>query len=69
MERGCRSESVGKKIREAEMEKVPYMLIVGEKEIAAKSISVRGRNQKDLGAMQLAKFIETVSAEIKTRSM
>ena len=64
-----RSESVGKKIREAEMEKVPYMLIVGEKEIAAKSISVRGRNQKDLGAMQLAKFIETVSAEIKTRSL
>lgn len=64
-----RSESVGKKIREAEMEKVPYMIILGEKEIEAKSVSVRGRNQQDLGAMDVGKFIETVTEQIKSRSL
>ncbi|MBX4187413.1 MAG: threonine--tRNA ligase, partial [Candidatus Doudnabacteria bacterium] len=63
-----RSESVGKKIREAEMEKVPYMLILGEKEEQAKSVSVRGRNQKDLGAMKLDKFIKQILKETEQRS-
>jgi threonyl-tRNA synthetase len=62
-----RSESMGKKIREAEMEKVPYMLILGEKEAKAKSISVRGRNQKDLGAMKLDKFLKKIKTEIENR--
>lgn len=63
-----RSESVGKKIRDAEMEKVPYMLIVGEKEVAAMSVAIRGRNQKDLGTMKLDKFIKKIREEIETRS-
>ena len=63
-----RSESVGKKIREAEMEKVPYMLIVGEKEVEAKSVAVRGRNQHDLGVMKLDKFIKKTSDEIQNRT-
>ncbi len=63
-----RSESVGKKIREAEMEKVPYMLIVGEKEVEAGSVAVRGRNQHDLGVMKLDKFVNKVSEEITNRS-
>jgi threonyl-tRNA synthetase len=63
-----RSESVGKKIREAEIEKVPYMLIIGEKEVEAKSVALRARNQKDLGTMELDKFIGKVSDEIKNRS-
>ncbi len=63
-----RSESIGKKIREAEMEKVPFMLIVGEKEMKAKSVSVRGRNQKDLGAMKLAKFVKKIHDEIQARA-
>ncbi len=63
-----RSESIGKKIREAEMEKVPYMLIVGEKEAEAKSVAVRGRNQKDLGAMELDRFIKQIQEEISKRS-
>jgi threonyl-tRNA synthetase len=63
-----RAESVGKKIREAEMEKVPYMLILGEKEAKAKSISVRGRNQKDLGVMKIDKFIKRVTKEITDRA-
>ncbi len=63
-----RSESIGKKIREAEMEKVPYMLIVGEKEVEAKSVAVRGRNQKDLGSMKLDKLVKQISEEIKKRA-
>ncbi|OGE88027.1 MAG: threonine--tRNA ligase [Candidatus Doudnabacteria bacterium RIFCSPLOWO2_02_FULL_49_13] len=64
-----RSESVGKKIRGAEMEKVPYMLIVGEKEVEAKSVAVRARNQKDLGVMKLNQFIDKIREEIKTRRL
>ncbi len=73
-----RNESIGKKIREAEMQKVPYMLIVGEKEVDAKSVAVRARNQparrslgeggKDLGTMKLDKFITKILEEIKTRA-
>jgi threonyl-tRNA synthetase len=62
-----RSESVGKKIREAEMEKVPYMLIIGEKEQKAKSISIRARNQKDLGSMKVDKFLKKIQVEIQNR--
>jgi hypothetical protein len=64
-----RSESVGRKIREAEMNKVPYMLIIGEKEARDDVISVRVRNQKDLGAMKLEKFLDKVKKEIQTRSL
>ncbi len=63
-----RNESIGKKIREAEMEKVPYMLIIGEKELESKSLSVRGRNQKDLGVMDLSAFMDKINDEIKTRA-
>jgi threonyl-tRNA synthetase len=63
-----RSESIGKKIREAEMEKVPYMLIIGEKEVEAKSVSVRARNQKDLGSMSLDEFTTKIHDEIKNRA-
>jgi threonyl-tRNA synthetase len=64
-----RTESVGKKIREAEMQKVPYMLIIGEKEMKAKKISVRGRNQNDLGAMKLEKFADKLVTEILGRKL
>ncbi len=62
-----RSESVGKKIRDAEMEKAPYMMIIGEKEQKGKSVSIRGRNQKDLGSMKLDKFLKKIQAEIQNR--
>lgn len=64
-----RNESMGKKIREAEMQKVPYMLIVGEKEMKAKTVSVRARNQKDLGAMKIDKLITKMTKEIATRTL
>jgi threonyl-tRNA synthetase len=63
-----RNESVGRKIREAEMQKIPYMLIVGEKEMKAKSVAIRSKG-KDTGAVKLSKFIEKIQKEIKTRSL
>jgi threonyl-tRNA synthetase len=71
-----RNESIGKKIREAEMQKVPYMLIIGEKEVPAKGgsasggkVAVRGRNQKDLGAIKLDKFVKLLTEEIAERKI
>ncbi len=55
--------TLGKRIREAEMQKIPYILIIGDKEVKAKSISVRQRGKGDLGAMKLSKFIKKVKLE------
>ena len=56
-------ETISKKIREGEMEKIPYLLIVGEKEKKAKTISVRKRGKGDLGAMKIKKFKEIINKE------
>jgi len=61
------SESIGKKIREASMQKIPYQLIVGEKEVKAKKIAVRTREGKDLGAMPLKKFVDKIKNEIEKK--
>jgi len=63
------ADSLGKKIRNAEASKVPYMLIIGEKEVEAKQVSVRARGQKDLGTMSVADFAEKVEKEIKEKSI
>ncbi|MEK7075452.1 MAG: threonine--tRNA ligase, partial [Patescibacteria group bacterium] len=62
-----RDESIGKKIREAQMNKSPYMLVLGEKEMKSKKISVRTRAQKDLGAMPLKKFVPKLVKEIQEK--
>ena len=64
-----RSEKIGCKIREAQMEKVPYMIIVGDKDIEAKTISVRHRKDGDLGAMQLEDFVQLAQEEIATKAI
>ncbi|MBI5079324.1 threonine--tRNA ligase [Candidatus Wolfebacteria bacterium] len=56
-------ETLGKRIREAELEKIPYILVIGDKEAASNSVSVRFR-QKDDGAMPIDKFIEKIKNEI-----
>ncbi len=61
-------ESLGKKIRLAEKMKVPYILVVGEKEEQADTVSVRGRGQGDLGALSVADFAAKVKEEISKRS-
>jgi threonyl-tRNA synthetase len=58
------NESLGKRIREAQNRKVNYMLIVGEKEMKAKTIAVREREKGDTGAMKLEKFLEKISKEM-----
>lgn len=59
-----KSEKIGYKIREAQLKKVPYMLVVGDKEVETNTVSVRSRSEGDLGAMQLADFIKMIGKEI-----
>ncbi|EKD53260.1 MAG: hypothetical protein ACD_61C00089G0001 [uncultured bacterium] len=54
------ADSLGKKIRNAESSKVPYMLIIGEKEVGTGQVSVRARGQKDLGTMEVQKFADMI---------
>jgi threonyl-tRNA synthetase len=58
-----RNEKIGLKIREAEVQKVPYILVVGDKEITAGTVSVRLRGGQDRGVMPLADLVESMSAE------
>jgi threonyl-tRNA synthetase len=62
------NETLGKKIREAEMQKIPYLLIIGDKEIEAKTVSVRERSKGDSGSLSLEKFIEKVKDGIIRRN-
>ena len=62
-----RSESIGKKIREAELRKVPYMLVVGDSERDAGEVAVRRRREGDLGAMAVAEFAARARDEIVDR--
>jgi threonyl-tRNA synthetase len=64
-----RSEKVGAKIRNAQIEKVPYMLILGPKEAESGMVSVRSRSAGDLGVMSLETLIEKVKAEIASRGV
>lgn len=63
-----RSEKVGYKIRDAETKKIPYMAVVGDKEVAANTISVRKRREGDKGAQPLSAFIDEVKREIMRRT-
>jgi len=62
------SESLGKRIRRAEKQKIPYMLVVGEKEEKEKKITIRYRGEKEQKTMQVNKFMEKIIVEIKERS-
>jgi threonyl-tRNA synthetase len=62
------NETLGKKIRAAEMQKIPYLLIIGDKEIDANAVSVRERGKGDLGQMPTEKFIENIKDGIIKRS-
>ena len=64
-----RSEKIGYKIREAQLEKVPYMIIVGDKDIEASTVSVRHRSGGDLGAMSVEAFLELANEEISTKAI
>lgn len=65
----ARSEKVGYKIREAEMQKVPFILVVGDKEAESSRVAVRRRGQKDLGALPVDEFIALAAGEISRKGM
>ncbi len=61
------NEGIGHKIRQAQLAKIPYMLIIGDKELEAYQVAVRSRSQGDLGAVSLSVFAEQLLAEITTK--
>ena len=64
-----RSETVNHKIREAQLSKVPYMLILGDKEVEANNIAVRTRSKGDIGARDLNEFITKVNEEVDSKAL
>jgi threonyl-tRNA synthetase len=62
-----RSEKIGKKIRDTELAKVPYMLVIGEKEMSDHKIAVRRQGKGDMGVKELSAFIEEIKEEIRDR--
>lgn len=62
-----RNEKIGHKIRENAMQKIPYLLVVGGKEVETGSVAVRARGNKDLGSMPVEKFIELIKEDVKNK--
>jgi len=67
VELDARNEKVNYKIREAQAQKVPYMLVIGDREAAAGTVAVRHRGRGDLGAVELGRFTDEIVKEIKDR--
>jgi threonyl-tRNA synthetase len=68
-EADLRNEKIGYKIREAQMEKIPYMLVAGDKEMQNNEISVRDRKQGDIGLMKVDEFIDMIKEKIKSKAL
>jgi threonyl-tRNA synthetase len=64
-----RTESVGRKIRDAELRKIPYMLVVGDKEAERDEVSVREHKEGDTGTVTVAAFAQRLSEQVKSRSI
>ncbi|MDI3477698.1 MAG: threonyl-tRNA synthetase [Thermoanaerobacterium sp.] len=64
-----RNEKIGYKIREAQMQKIPYMLILGDKEVESGNVSVRSRKEGDLGSKSIQEFLSSILEEIKNKSL
>jgi len=60
-----RNEKIGRKIRDNELKKIPYLLIVGEKEASENTISVRRQGEGDMGTMQINEFAELINKEVE----
>ena len=64
-----RQEKVNYKIREAQLQKVPYMLVVGDREAAERQVAVRSRAKGDLGARALDQFVTDALAEVRSKAL
>lgn len=69
VETDIKSDKIGAKIRNAQLQKVPYMLVLGDQEVADGTVAVRHRKQGDLGTMSLTEFSEKIAAEKRSRSL
>ena len=64
-----RNEKVGFKIREHTLQRIPYMLVIGDRELENQSVTVRSRDGKDLGSMSIDDFANRLSNAIETRGL
>jgi len=64
-----RSEKLGYKLREAQLEKVPYMIVVGDKDIENGTVSVRSRKKGDLGSMSVDEFVKLICEEVESKAL
>ena len=69
VETDLRNEKIGYKVREAQLEKIPYMLVLGDKEQENGTVAVRARGKGDIGAMSLDEFMNMIQKEIRTKSI
>lgn len=69
VEADLRNEKITYKIREHSMQKVPYLIVIGDKEMASGAVAVRARGGQDLGVMSLAEFVQKISADVTHKSM
>ena len=69
VESNTKSDKIGAKIRDAQMLKIPYMLVLGDQELENNQVAVRERKQGDIGAMSLEEFIETITKQKLSRSL
>ena len=68
VELDARNEKIGRKIRDCQVEKVPYMLVIGDKEAESNMVAVRHRADGDLGSMDIAAFIEKIMGEVESKA-
>jgi threonyl-tRNA synthetase len=64
-----RNEKIGRKIRDNELKKIPYLLVVGEKEIENNEVSVRKQGEGDMGSMKIANFAEIINNVVEKQSL
>jgi threonyl-tRNA synthetase len=69
VEMNLRSEKIGAKIRDAQLQKVPFMLVLGDREVEQKAVAVRERASGDIGAMSLEEFKEMARKLVETRAL
>jgi threonyl-tRNA synthetase len=69
VEANVKSDKIGAKIRDAQMQKVPYMLVLGDKELEEQTVAVRERKQGDIGAMSLKEFTEMITEQKLLRAL
>ena len=69
VEADLRNEKITYKIREHSMQKVPYLIVIGDKEMASGAVAVRARGGQDLGVMSVAEFVERISADVVHKSL